>query len=567
MFNMEQAWQFATWRFTFVHSAMLVLLFGIGCQRNPSSSQTPVKTTPDIAAADAGSADAESPSADKPSAAEAAQLDPASRKTEASAKVVSTQQPVAEDPPAAAKNEQGDLFKDWPQPKFVLFITGQQMGYLEPCGCTGLTNQKGGLARRHTLARQLSKRGWPMLAVDAGNQVHRFGRQSEIKFQVTVEALKKIGYQAIAFGIDDLRLSSGELAAVTLANDGGTTPFLCANAAVIDRALTPTHHILEIAGKKVGVTAVVGSDFQTKIIGGDVILTTPEAGLDAVLPQLKAAKCDWLVLLAHAPLAESQKLAEKYPDFQVVISGDGIGEPEYQPQTVGASKSLLMKVGGKGMFVGVLGFFDDPQTPWRYQKVALDDRFADSAEMLAILASYQEQLKTIGLAGLGLKPIVHPTGHEFVGTDKCKDCHSKAFAVWEKTPHAHATESLVHPPERSEIARHFDPECLSCHVTGWNPQKYFPYASGYVSLEKTPHLLGSGCENCHGPGSAHVAAESGEGNPSAETLAQLRAAMRLPLAKAETKCMECHDLDNSPDFHDAGAFQTYWKDIEHKGRD
>jgi hypothetical protein len=30
--------------------------------------------------------------------------------------------------------------------------------------------------------------------------------------------------------------------------------------------------------------------------------------------------------------------------------------------------------------------------------------------------------------------------------------------------------------------------------------------------------------------------------------------------------MECHDLDNSPDFHAAGAFEKYWKEIEHKGR-
>jgi len=46
-----------------------------------------------------------------------------------------------------------------------------------------------------------------------------------------------------------------------------------------------------------------------------------------------------------------------------------------------------------------------------------------------------------------------------------------------------------------------------------------------------------------------------------------RGAMKLPLAKAEAKCMECHDLDNSPDFHVKGAFEKYWKDVEHKGKD
>ena len=43
------------------------------------------------------------------------------------------------------------LFQDWPKPKLAFAITGQQHGYIEPCGCTGLANQKGGMARRHTL--------------------------------------------------------------------------------------------------------------------------------------------------------------------------------------------------------------------------------------------------------------------------------------------------------------------------------------------------------------------------------------------------------------------------------
>ena len=46
----------------------------------------------------------------------------------------------------AERNQQ--IAADWPQPQAVLFVSGQQHGYLEPCGCTGLENQKGGLIRR-----------------------------------------------------------------------------------------------------------------------------------------------------------------------------------------------------------------------------------------------------------------------------------------------------------------------------------------------------------------------------------------------------------------------------------
>ena len=127
--------------------------------------------------------------------------------------------------------------------------------------------------------------------------------------------------------------------------------------------------------------------------------------------------------------------------------------------------------------------------------------------------------------------------------------------------------SVSNPGERSDISRHFDPECLSCHVTGWNPQNYYPYASGYLELQASAHLHGNGCENCHGPGSAHVAAEAEDSGVSQERRDELRLAMQLPLEKARETCMQCHDLDNSPDFHEEGAFEEYWAEVEHYGVD
>ncbi len=41
-------------------------------------------------------------------------------------------------------------------------------------------------------------------------------------------------------------------------------------------------------------------------------------------------------------------------------------------------------------------------------------------------------------------------------------------------PHSRATRDLTDPGERTWVKRNYDPECLSCHVTGWNPQNFFP---------------------------------------------------------------------------------------------
>jgi hypothetical protein len=495
---------------------------------------------------------------------------PASESTDDSSETA----PSNESNPTAADSgtdSKAPLFKDWPKPQVVFFLTGQQHGYIEPCGCTGLENQKGGLARRYTLLKQLrGERGWNVVPLDVGNQVRRYGKQPEIKFQRTADAFRTMQYAAVTLGDDDLRLTVADLFGAIANPDGSPSMFIGANVALLARDLQPTIRIVEAGGKKIGITAVLGSDYEQKLQGDEIVHEPPVDALKRAADELKQQNCDYYVLLAHASLDESRDLARAAPLFNLVVTAGGVGEPTDELEEIEGTKSLMAQVGAKAMYAGVVGLFDDAEHPVRYQRVPLDDRFADSPEMIQLLADYQEELRRMSYEELGIRPQPHPSGHKFVGTETCAECHTKAYQVWENTPHAHATDSLVHPPnQRGHIPRHYDPECLSCHVTGWEPQKYFPFESGYLSLEKTPQLQQNGCENCHGPGSAHVAAENGEGNLSMEQITALRKSMQLPLAGgvAERKCMECHDLDNSPDFHVKGAFAKYWKEVEHKGKD
>jgi cytochrome c554/c'-like protein len=406
--------------------------------------------------------------------------------------------------------------------------------------------------------------------LDVGSQVKRFGKQQEIKFAHAVQGLRTMGYRAVTLGDADLRLTPGEVLAAIAGPDGPANDFVSSNVAVLARDLQPRFLVIEAGGKRLGVTAVLGEKFERLLRGDELVHQAPLEALKEVAGELKMKACDFSVLLAHAPLDEARKLAQAVPIFDLVVASGDTSEPTHELEAIEGTKSRLMQVGQKAMYAGVVGIFDDPQTPLRYESIPLDARFADSPDMLKLLADYQDRLKEMGLEELGIKPQPHPSGRKFVGSEKCGECHTAAMKKWSETKHANATESLVTPPNsRGSIARHYDPECLSCHVTGWEPQQCFPYDSGYLSLEKTPLMRASGCENCHGPGSAHVAAESGEGNPSAETIARLRDAMKLPLASglAERKCIECHDPDNSPEFHKLGAFEKYWKEVEHQGKE
>lgn len=458
-------------------------------------------------------------------------------------------------------------FRSWEIPDVTLFVTGQQHGYIEPCGCTGLDRQKGGLARRFTFMRELREQGWTLLPVDAGNQVRRFGRQAEVKLQQTVKALKSMDYQAIGFGPDDIRLGVGELLAVAAGDTPDDTMYVSANVVLIDPSLMPQSKVVEKNGRKIGITSVLDTDAVEVTPNSEILIEPKVDSTRKALAEMEAAGADFKVLMCFGKEDAAQQIVQDVPGFDLLVVAGGYGEPTYRPESIEGSSTKMIVTGNKAMYVGLVGLYDDQ--PFKYARLSLDHQFSDAPEMRQLMKEYQDQLRDIGLQGLGLlPPIPHSSRHEFVGSEACGECHTTAYDIWQSTPHAEATEHIVRPPrERGDIARHFDPECISCHVTGWNAQEFYPYASGYLSLEQSEHLTGAGCENCHGPGAEHVAAEAGTGVDD-ELREQLRQAMRLPLENAREKCMSCHDLDNSPDFHEEDAFEdVYWPEVEHYGMD
>lgn len=491
---------------------------------------------------------------------------------QAAATNATSKSPASTSGDESSKSTQGIIgpedYKTWAVPDLTLVVTGQQHGYIEPCGCTGLDRQKGGVARRFTLMKQLRELGWTLMPVDAGNLVRRFGRQAEVKLQQSVKALKLMGYDAVGFGSDDLRLGVGELLAVAAAEDTPeNTLYTSGNVVVIDPSLMLQSKVVEKGGLKIGVTSILDEQSMEVKPGGDLEIEPAVDSARKLLADLNGANPDFKVLMFFGKEDAARDLARAVPGFDLIVVGGGGGEPTYQAEQIEGTETRMILTGNKAMYAGLVGLYSRGEL--KYARVPLTHEFEDAPEMRQLMAEYQEQLKDIGLEGLGLKPIRHSSGEQFVGTEACGKCHTTAYDIWQGTPHAEATQHIVSPPaERGDVARHFDPECISCHVTGWNAQEYYPYVSGYLSLDKTPHLTGNGCENCHGPGASHAAAEAEGSTVTDEVKMQLRDSMKLPLSKARDKCMTCHDLDNSPDFHEEGAFEDiYWPEVEHYGKD
>jgi hypothetical protein len=456
----------------------------------------------------------------------------------------------------------GEVFGDWPKPRAVLVFTGELDGYIEPCGCTGKENQKGGLSRRQNFLRALSAAGWETVPVDLGGQVKRFGKQTEAKFQSIVDGLRGMRYAAVGFGPADLRLPAEELVAAVAPIGDEPTPYVSGNVGLLglDANITPRFRVIQAGGLKIGITTILGDEEAAKVRNDDIEVVPAAEALTPIAAELAKAGCDHQVLLCFAKPEETKALAARFPQFDIVATSGGIDEPPRElPALPGGAK--LVELGHKGMFAVAVGFFDDPTIPLRSQRVPLDARWGEADDMIDLLATYQQKLETMGLEGLGLVPIRHPSGRRFAGSAACQECHEEAYEVWEGSGHATALTTL----EEARPRRDGDPECLSCHVVGWAPQRFEPFEGGFAGMDKTPHLAHQGCENCHGPAAAHTAVERGDVRATEAERDRLRAELAMTIETPEGRekvinnCLECHDLDNSPQFD----FDEYWPSVEH----
>ena len=486
-------------------------------------------------------------------------------------------------PTAVAEHPHAPLqFPTWPKPALTLVITGEQLGYFEPCGCT--ENQLGGMSRRASLFTKIQSLGWDVRGIDLGSVIRRSGAQAKLKFETTLEALRELKYVGLALGPEELKLEPGYLLSQHLTDGETPLAFLGANLTFFgakDLGTPLPSVIFEVNGVKVGVTSVMSNSIRKSVIpdmtpdeavSAELQWSDPAEALTAVMQSFDEADVSVRILLAQSTLEESQKLAEDFPKLTMVVRANGFGEGKDRPDMVGSV--YMLEVGKKGKASGVIGLYpDDAEHPVRFELVLLSgDLFSESERMTRLLQSYQDRLKSEALVKTdGALP--YPSGATFVGASKCGECHTKAFEIWQATPHAHALESLDPANQRKGfdrlhgVNRTFDPECLSCHVAGWEPQEYFRYQSGFLNEEFAEDesekqlqtlLAGNQCENCHGPGSRHI--EFIEADNKEAAIKE----MKVTLKQAKNKtCVQCHDADNSPKY----KFETYWEDVKHYGKE
>ncbi len=390
----------------------------------------------------------------------------------------------------------------------AIVLVGETLGWLEPCGCT--EGMLGGLPRRVGYLRALEARGYEPVVLDLGDLVREPGRQAELKLDALAKLYKRLPVRAVAVGERDL-VYLDRLAAAGL-------PLLFAEPGA--RTTVKTR-----AGS-LSVAAAVGPSLRASFeaAGGRA------AGAIAATPTAD-------IVLFHGRLDEARALYADRRDVAVVFAGH---EDELPPAPVRlAGGALLVGTGDKGKYAALiaLGPPAAPGGPPRAEALprltALGDRIADDPAAAKLVDEYKDLLFAENLVEASERNKLPETGGTFVGAEACSACHEAEYAVFEKTKHFHAYESLA--PRKGTR----DPECLRCHSTG------FGFESGFAGEEKTPDLARVSCESCHGVGTNHIR------NP-AETFGKIKDPPKL--------CVECHDKENSPNFD----YSKYWPRIQHK---
>ena len=553
--------------------------------------------------------------------------------------IITTVPTPSEDPPATPTGPKPGtvggipIFAGWPKaaPDLVLVISGQTFGYLQPCGCS--RPQLGGLERRYNFMQSLRAKGWNVVGVDAGDIAPGKGSkevtaQSLQKYKFSMKALAEMGYAAVGLGTTDFAQQLNELIGQFALNNDNKRPILLSaniegvvkNAVGLgfkkikradlypaanpnERPLVEAFEVVDDSKVPFVVMSLVAESVAKEAISTDssidfarqsVILkqTLADAAKHAANPQLK-------VLLYQGTEAEAKVVAKDFPEIQLIVCIGDASEPPLFPTLVNDKKTQIVTVGHKGRYVGAVGIFKTANGfDLRYQLVSMGEEYLtpeapDAVKNNTVLNLLEEYAAVVKKDDFLAKAVLKRNAHaasiknpasnlKYIGSEACAACHAAEYKVWKSHPHSHAYEALEKKATRPGL-RNFDPECRSCHTTG------FDYDTGFKNQIDTPLLLNNGCENCHGPGSGHAEKpknkqlndammpwrlNENDKLPSKEYMEKMgkleqiqRGSVEVPAAQQRLvntisgMCMKCHDGDNDPKFD----FYQYMPKLYHSG--
>jgi hypothetical protein len=164
-----------------------------------------------------------------------------------------------------------------------------------------------------------------------------------------------------------------------------------------------------------------------------------------------------------------------------------------------------------------------------FRPIDMQPGLPSNDDVAAAMTAYNDELQAINMANARAPEPAAAGQPHYVGDAECVRCHVQEHEFWLTTQHSHAIATL------QDRNKHFDRNCVGCHVTGWE-------RPGGSTLGHTAGLENVQCEQCHGPGSMHIM------NPNLNNVPT-----GVQTAVPESTCVGCHNSEHSPRFN----YDTY----------
>ncbi|MBL7074848.1 hypothetical protein ISS37_06385 [candidate division KSB1 bacterium] len=411
------------------------------------------------------------------------------------------------------------ILSDDSKTRLVILHTNSTNGILENCGCPH--EPLGALEKRSAKIKEIRSSWSDVLVLDSGDILPAI--EDTMKARLALKAMEIIGYDAMTIGDQEFINGPAFFKHEVL---GSGLPFVSANLFWRDshKPVTKSHLIKKIAGLKIAIIGIIAPNavfFFPEEKGEWFQIRDYDNILEGLLKDLRK-KADFIVLLSHSGYDEDRKIARKFPDIDLIVGGHSQTKLE-RPGKVG--NTLIVQAGGNCRYLGRLDLTFNRKkklSHYRGKLIPLTLDMPNDPRIIELIREYEKHF--FG----DVRPIPHigtiPLKFGVARAEDCRECHELQYDRWQNTPHARAFEIIQ---ERGKV---YNPECLSCHTTGYGRE------DGFKRIDLTPGMVGVSCTECHYVDKDHHAE-----------------------AVKEATCVRCHNQKNSPDF----GYPEYLKKIVH----
>ncbi len=284
------------------------------------------------------------------------------------------------------------------------------------------------------------------------------------------------------------------------------------------RFLFQPYLIKRVGSKRVAIFGII--DRSSVTASGSARAADPARRMKKAINDVRG-RADFLVALTEQEFAADRRLAEAFPDLNLILRGKGSDVPR-DPIIVG--KTGIFEIGNRGQRVGKIAIDWGATGRPRWEVAEMDKNVGEDPEIRTMIGAYNAEI--VRLFSLRTQ------GTERLKAQVCSRCHEHEYAHWQKTAHAKAYASLV------QVNREFDPECLRCHTTMFNAP------GGFSMRDQQAGLRHVQCAACHGQASEHME------HPK----------QQKPVRPDVAICAKCHTHEQSPAF--AEKYREYLERVK-----